>query len=231
LHPSATQNIQLFYQTYYLASVQAQPRILEIGSLDVNGSLRQHAPAQARYCGADFSHGPGVDLVLSDAYALPLETDSFDFIVTSSCFEHAQFFWVTFLEVARVLRPGGLFYLNAPSSGGYHCYPVDCWRFYPDAGVALQNWARKQGLDITLLESFVHHGGDWQDFVGVFFKGGASLQPPSARMLDSKTDFENGLLPLQSQNKINLQEFTQDQRRINGLQQALGAQEANCKGQ
>jgi SAM-dependent methyltransferase len=230
LHPSATQNIQLFYQTYHSPSAPAEPQILEIGSRDVNGSLRQYAPAQARYCGADFSPGPGVDLVLSDPYTLPLESNSFDYAVTSSCFEHAEFFWLTFLEISRVLRPGGLFYLNAPSSGGYHCYPVDCWRFYPDAGVALQNWARRQSFNITLLESFVHRGGDWQDFVGVFFKGGASLQPPSARMLDSKTDFENGLLPLQSQNKINLQEFTQDQRRINGLQQALSLQGASNEG-
>ena len=40
-----------------------------------------------------------------------------------------------------------LFYLNAPSNGEFHRYPVDCWRFYPDAGGALGDLA----LDILPL--------------------------------------------------------------------------------
>ena len=31
-----------------------------------------------------------------------------------------------------MLRPAGLFYLNAPSNGDFHRYPVDCWRIMPD---------------------------------------------------------------------------------------------------
>ena len=26
------------------------------------------------------------------------------------------------------------------SNGDYHSWPVDCWRFYPDSGIALINW-------------------------------------------------------------------------------------------
>jgi hypothetical protein len=36
-----------------------------------------------------------------------------------------------------VLRPGGLLYVNAPSGGEYHAWPVDCYRFYDDAWGAL----------------------------------------------------------------------------------------------
>ena len=54
----------------------------------------------------------------------------------------------------RVLKPAGLLYINAPSNGDYHRYPVDCWRFFPDSGVALQNWANRNGYECAMLESF-----------------------------------------------------------------------------
>jgi hypothetical protein len=60
-----------------------------------------------------------------------------------------------FIEIQRVLKPEGLFYLNAPSNGTYHRYPVDCWRFYPDSGVALSHWGQKNGYNTQLIESFV----------------------------------------------------------------------------
>jgi len=41
-------------------------------------------------------------------------------------FEHDVMFWESFLELVRVLRPGGLLYLNAPSNTAFHRYPLDC---------------------------------------------------------------------------------------------------------
>ena len=60
-----------------------------------------------------------------------------------------------FNEALRVLKPTGLLYINAPSNGAYHRYPVDCWRFYPDSGVALQNWGNRSGYECALLEFFI----------------------------------------------------------------------------
>jgi hypothetical protein len=44
-------------------------------------------------------------------------------------------FWDTLLELVRILRPGGLLDVNAPSNSEFHRDPVDCWGFYPDAGL------------------------------------------------------------------------------------------------
>ena len=89
--------------------------MLDIGAQDVNGSLRPLVPEGCRYIGLDFEAGPGVDLVLDDPYRLPFDAGSVDTVVSSSCFEHVEFFWLMFNEVLRVLKPNGLFYLNVPS--------------------------------------------------------------------------------------------------------------------
>ena len=170
MHDTALHFAQKFFETYTKAN--GDLLIAEIGSLDVNGSLRSVAPRGSRYVGVDFVAGAGVDRILDDPYQLPFEDQSVDVMVSSSCFEHSEFFWLLFQEVLRTLKPNGLFYLNAPSNGQFHRYPVDCWRFYPDAGVALQNWGRRVGYRCALLESFVgrQRGNGWNDFVAVFVK-------------------------------------------------------------
>jgi SAM-dependent methyltransferase len=129
MHVSALKHGQLFFDTYL--GREADVTIVDIGAQDINGSLRHGAPAGCRYIGVDFVPGPGVDVVLDDPYRLPFADASVDVVVSSSCFEHIEFFWLMFNEALRVLAPGGLLYLNAPANGDFHRYPVDCWQFYP----------------------------------------------------------------------------------------------------
>jgi hypothetical protein len=96
----------------------------------------------------------------------------------------------------RVLKPAGLFYLNVPSNGNFHRYPVDCWRFYPDSGGALISWAKRNGFDPVLLESYIsnQHLDIWNDFVGVFLKDRKEISRYNKRILESFRDFKNGKL-------------------------------------
>lgn len=103
-------------------------------------------------------------------------------------------FWLVFFEVVRVLKPGGIFYLNAPAAGDFHRYPVDCWRFYPNSGGALIKWAERNGINAALLESYTHKGGDWQDYIAVFLQEESLAGKFPKRILDRKVDFENGQL-------------------------------------
>jgi SAM-dependent methyltransferase len=185
-------NGRLFFECYL--GDGSGTTVVDIGSRDVNGSLRSFAPAACRYVGVDFAAGPSVDVVLDDPYRLPFEPDSIDAVVSSSCFEHIEFFWVMFNEVLRVLKPDGLFYLNAPSNGEYHRYPVDCWRFYPDAGTALANWGRRCGYDPALLESFTTRQrlDVWNDCVAVFVKDAAHVHRHPSRMLERIDNYMNG---------------------------------------
>lgn len=193
MHPSAMENCRSFFETYSRSfDGQETVKVVEIGSQDVNGSLREVSPPRFEYLGLDFEAAKGVDLVLDDPYHLPLADGSADIVLSSSCFEHSEMFWLVVLEVMRILKPGGLFYMNAPSAGTYHRYPVDCWRFYPDSGLALATWARRSGYPATLLESYIQKGGNYQDFVAVFARDVSQVARFPNRIVATKQDFENG---------------------------------------
>jgi SAM-dependent methyltransferase len=155
------ENGKFFFDTYVKPLNQAT--VADIGAQNVNGSLKDVFPENATYIGVDFVQGKGVDIIIDDPYKLPFEDNSLDAIVSSSCFEHSEFFWLLFNEIMRVLKPTGLFYLNAPSNGLFHRYPVDCWRFYPDSGNALANWANRSGYNCgtTLWRSFSRTARTW----------------------------------------------------------------------
>ena len=195
MHPTAMSNCKSFFDAYSKCFTQSkETKVVEIGSQDVNGSLRSVTPSEFEYVGVDFQTAKGVDIVLDDPYSLPFDNESVDIVLSSSCLEHSEMFWLVFLDVMRILKPAGIFYLNAPSSGSFHRYPVDCWRFYPDSGRAMVSWSKRNGLNAQLLESYIQKGGNWQDFVGVFVKDDLYGSKFPNRILDIKKDFENGLL-------------------------------------
>lgn len=105
-------------------------RVLEIGSLNVNGSVRENFP-EAEYIGIDFREGPGVDLVL-DAIDLPSKFPAgyFDIVLCLETLEHCEH-WADVLNSGwSVLKVGGKMCVTTPSKAkGYHGYPHDYWRF------------------------------------------------------------------------------------------------------
>lgn len=180
MHDTALLHATLFKQNYVdrLDNTSRRLKVAEIGSYDVNGGLRSLFQ-DYEYLGLDMIEGPGVELVMEDSSVIPLESNSIDVVVSSSMFEHADFFWVSFLEMVRVCSPVGLIYINAPSNGDFHRYPRDSWRFYPDASLALRDWAIRHGFELVLRESFVANPGEsgWSDFVAIFQKGPESEFP------------------------------------------------------
>lgn len=128
MHPTAMRNCQEFIVCYASKTMNtvARPKVIEIGSQDVNGSLRSVCPGSFACTGVDFVPGKGVDVVLLDACSLPFESESADIVKASSVFEHSKMFWVLFLEILGILKPTGLFYLNVPPNGDFHRNPVDC---------------------------------------------------------------------------------------------------------
>jgi SAM-dependent methyltransferase len=197
MHPTAMNNCQSFFDAYAKAfASQENVKVIEIGSQDVNGSLRSTTPRNFEYIGVDFVDAKGVDVILTNPYELPFDNESADIILSSSCFEHSEFFWVVFLEIMRVLKPTGIFYLNVPSNGNFHRYPVDCWRFYPDSGRALASWAKRNSINTALLESYTSSqiGDIWNDFVAVFLKDEKHVAKFSNRILYNKDDINNGII-------------------------------------
>ena len=168
MHKSSFEKMTAFRQKF-LAGREAEPlRVLDVGSQDVNGTYRAIFEVPTwRYDGLDMAPGPNVDIVLPSPYDWrKLEDGSYDVVVSGQALEHVEFFWITVLEMARVLREGGLCCVIAPSGGPEHRYPVDCWRYYPDGFRALARWARLDVLDVrTDWEPSVRGDGseDWKD--------------------------------------------------------------------
>lgn len=82
-------------------------RVLEIGSYDVNGSVRRIFSGAAEYVGVDLDQGPGVDLV-SYGHEVDRPDDSFDIALSGECFEHDPHWTQTLVNMCRMTRPGGL---------------------------------------------------------------------------------------------------------------------------
>ena len=158
----------------YLASDPTSLRVLDVGSGAEPGMLtyRDLFPGPAfEYVGLDLEPGHNVDLVPGDPFAWPeIPTDHFDAVISGQTFEHCPYPWITTAEIARVLRPGGLLAVIAPSKGMVHRYPLDCWRFYPDSWAALCAY-----VGLELVEEFTEPtswrllipGVYWGDSVGV----------------------------------------------------------------
>ena len=205
---------------------------LELGAMNVNGGLRDFARPDWRYLGADIEPGPGVDVVVEKDAPLPFADNQFDLIMASSVLEHDPFFWETFTEIARICRPGGHIYLNVPSNGAFHRFPSDYWRFYPEAGEALSQWATRRGHDVVLVESFIaeRDADHWNDFVGIFRKG-LDETPPS-RFLHETTPCRN-VVRLGGGDVEDICYETQDMRlldearaQLQAAQQLVGVQES-----
>jgi SAM-dependent methyltransferase len=162
--------MQCFHDKYLAEKTGDQLTILDLGSMDVNGSYRSILQSKNwTYTGVDMEAGNGVDIVLKKPYQWDeIKTDSIDVFVSGQAFEHIEFFWISMLEVFRVLKPGGICCIIAPAGGYEHKYPVDCWRFYPDGFSSLARFAQMRLVDVhTQWESlgFSDDSEEWMDTV------------------------------------------------------------------
>lgn len=107
--------------------------VLEVGSRDVNGTLRPHVTSlrPARYVGLDMVEGPGVDEIgLAEELEQRYGSESFDLVLSTEMLEHVLDWHTVVLNLKRVVQRGGHLLITTRSKGfPYHEYPRDCWRY------------------------------------------------------------------------------------------------------
>ena len=124
----------------YLYEVGNQPgmRVLEIGSREVTGASNARKEfGQAEYVGFDYYPGNNVDIV-GDAHKLSSyfkDGEQFDIIYSSACFEHFAMPWIVAVEIARLLKVGGLVFVETHFSFSSHERP---WHFFQFSDMALK---------------------------------------------------------------------------------------------
>jgi SAM-dependent methyltransferase len=90
-------------------------KVLEVGSLNINGSVRQFFEPD-QYIGCDLGEGAGVDIVCR-GHELPYPNESFDVVISCECFEHDRHWEKTFQKMIDLVRKGGLVIFSCATIG------------------------------------------------------------------------------------------------------------------
>ena len=112
-----------------------QSRVLEVGSHNVNGGVRQFFKDADEYIGIDPFAGKDVDLVAS-SYDIPkfFKKESFDCVICCEMLEHDPYPDWSLQNMKNVLKPGGWLIISSPGlAQDLHKAPNDYYRFMPDA--------------------------------------------------------------------------------------------------
>jgi SAM-dependent methyltransferase len=161
-----------FRDGYLACYMDRSLAVLDVGSAAVtedSGTYRMLFEPNWHYVGLDVSDARNVDIVVEDPYSwAEVEDASFDVVVSGQSFEHIEWPWLTILEIARVLKVNGFAVIAAPSAGAVHRYPVDCWRFYPDAFPALARFAGLNVVECHTSRTYAYpECADWGDVFAV----------------------------------------------------------------
>lgn len=181
MHVTAYEHMRMCIEVYLRKD--RHYRILDLGSRKSRTDHVTHRSLltdyDCEYVGADVSAGENVDIVMAKPYRIPAKANGYDVVLCNQVFEHLAFPWASFLEISRVLKPGGLIFLVAPSRGQVHGY-ADFWRYYPDSMRAFAAFARMDLLEMHAdlppsrpdgRPDFAAIGNNfWGDTVGVFRK-------------------------------------------------------------
>lgn len=150
----------------FRAATEAGGRVLEIGSRARSGNTYHKLIApNATYTGLDVMDGPNVHIV-GDAHHLSRHTPGpFDFILSISVFEHLLMPWKVALEMNKVMRMGGLAFIQSHPTWPLHEEPWDFWRFSENAWEGLFNahtgfrvLDRGYGLSAQIVPQFAASG-------------------------------------------------------------------------
>ena len=136
-------------------------RVIEIGSFDVNGSMRQYIQSlkPLEYIGIDIVDGPGVDVICNVDYSVEMfGEESFDLIIVNEVLEHVRDWRQAVSNIKRICRRGGKVLITTRSRGfPIHNFPSDYWRYEKEDFSNIFS-----DLEIEMLES------DREDTPGVF---------------------------------------------------------------
>jgi SAM-dependent methyltransferase len=131
-----------------LQNTPAQGLVLDIGGSTKSGyhSLLKDAE---KITTVNIDPSYGCDLVFDIQKPFPLESNSFDTVVSMNVLEHIFDFHPVFSEVHRVLKPGGTFVSSTPFMFHVHGSPDDYFRYTESA---LRGLAAKHGFRVERIE-------------------------------------------------------------------------------
>ena len=107
MHLSSLHNMALFRDRFLAASGLKRLDILDLGSPEMGACYRPIFDRPGwNYVGVDLAPGPNVDIVLKHPFRWrEVASGSVDVLISGQVLEHVEYFWITMLEIPRVLKP------------------------------------------------------------------------------------------------------------------------------
>lgn len=99
----------------YFPDFFADKKVLEIGSLSINDSVREFF-TNCDYIGVDLEMGKCVDFAIP-GQLVDFPSASFDVTISCECFEHNPFWLETFINMLRMTKPEGLVIMTCACYG------------------------------------------------------------------------------------------------------------------
>jgi len=142
MHESSYNLAKSLVEKYYTGG-----SVLDVGSAIVDGQPTSYKDFfdPKEYRGADLSGELNVDVIIP-----PINWGDCihaNFIISGQVLEHTQYPWIFFEDIHNALSFEGIAIVIAPSSGDYHAYPKDCYRFFPDGLEAMATHAELKVLE------------------------------------------------------------------------------------
>ena len=119
--------------------------VVDMGSYDINGTYRDLI--SGKYTGADIISGPNVDVIVGSEEWDKIE--NVDAVIFGQTIEHVANIPGFMTEIYRVLKPGGILCLIAPSEGPGHDYPIWVGNFPEERMTEVVSAGRFEILEIS----------------------------------------------------------------------------------
>ena len=152
MHKSSYEKMNWFKSTFL--DKYDTLNILDVGSLDLEGNYNYKSIFNEHnwnYVGLDYESGNNVDIVVEDIYNwFEINDNTFDVVISGQFLGNLPYFWLTMVQIERVLKDGGYTCIIVPTKCLDDNNRLNCYQFFE---TGLEYLAKYVDLDIINIST------------------------------------------------------------------------------
>jgi len=143
-------NALLLFNRYARPYFKSGMKVLEVGPGTPSLFKQAVGDSSIAWDTIDIYESKELTYSASDPYQFPIADQSYDIVFAAQVIEHVKAIWRWSKELTRVCKVGGKVIVINPVNWGFHEFPVDCWRIYPDG---MKTLFEEAGLETELSKA------------------------------------------------------------------------------